>query len=508
MDIGSEVEVAVKKRLQDYLSEHEVEALNRVLKVFARCFLIGCSGRTILNALYLIVSRLGAKKRRNTGKIRLWDIIDWRFGMFLGGFSAGYKLLILIFSRFSVFQKPGLSSGDSNPSLTNNSNNNSNNTTNLRAGRKLSKRDKLARSTVTALTYPQANNAACLLAGAISGTSLLFIDSSERTTFALYGLTRAGEFFFRALAHTGRLPTWMTNFKHYDLLIMCLSACQILYCYVGHREALSPSYRNFLDKFGAKDVRVLNALEDKFRGWPRKVEDIKSFCVSQGLDPMYPFEIEDKFGCRMLHPRQACLEHTISFWIQGLRRGLWLYAPVHGVYTLLVLIAARRRRNRALRKVNEARREGITDSDAEKALAEVDASMPSLWTVFKKYLVNVGFSTMFLSTYCTIAWSAFCFMTQVVKEKRISHLRPTMLLPGLAALFETKPRRLELALYCLPRALEAFYNEQASFGYLPKVKNAEIGIFCLATAVFMCCFTQEPGSIKPSFLMVLNWLWT
>jgi len=343
MNVGQELEVVVKKRLQDYLSDYEIEALKRVLKVFARCFLLGCSGRTILNALYLIVSRLGAKKRRPNTKFRLFDIIDWRFGMFLGGFSAGYKLLILIFSRFSVFQKPGLPGGDSSPSLLTSTTPNSNNDDTQRRPRKISKRELLTRSTVTALTYPQANNAACLLAGAISGTSLLFIHPSERTTFALYGLTRAGEFFFRALAHTNKLPEWMTKFKHYDLLIMCLSACQILYCYVGHREALSPSYRNFLDKFGAKDVRVLNALEDKYRGWPLKVEDIKAFCVSQvfvvlslllffvsriedadsesdqGLSPMYPFEIEDKFGCRMLHPRQACLEHTISFWIQGER---------------------------------------------------------------------------------------------------------------------------------------------------------------------------------------------
>jgi len=62
-----------------------------------------------------------------------------------------------------------------------------------------------------------------------------------------------------------------------------------------------------------------------------------------------------------------------------------------------------------------------------------------------RYLVNVSFSAMFLSTYCTIAWSMFCFVTQVANEKRQPyHLRTAMLLPGIAAIFETKPRRLEL----------------------------------------------------------------
>jgi len=266
-------------------SKQEIEALKRVLKVFARCFLLGCSGQTLVNVLYLIIAQLTKKKPQQPGisssssriELRsLLGLVAWRFGMFLGGFSAGYKLLILIFSRFSIFQKKNQTVGSSSESEVDNLDLQTYGDVERHSHRKM-----LTQSTTTALTYPQANNAACLLAGAISGTSLLFLNPSDRSTFALYGLTRAGEFFFRALAHTNKLPEFMTRFEHYDLLIMSLSASQILYCYVFNREALSPTYRHFLDKFGAKDVRVLNAIKAAYRSEPLKFDEIRSFCVSQ-----------------------------------------------------------------------------------------------------------------------------------------------------------------------------------------------------------------------------------
>jgi len=44
------------------------------------------------------------------------------------------------------------------------------------------------------------------------------------------------------------------------------------------------------------------------------------------------------------------------------------------------------------------------------------------------------------------------------------------ILGGLAVLLETPSRRMELALYCLPRAIESFWKCGAKFGYWPNIK--------------------------------------
>ena len=57
--------------------------------------------------------------------------------------------------------------------------------------------------------------------------------STERRTFVLFTLVRAAEFLSRFGAISGHLPSWIVNFRFWDVLVMSLSAMQILFSYVA-----------------------------------------------------------------------------------------------------------------------------------------------------------------------------------------------------------------------------------------------------------------------------------
>ncbi len=84
---------------------------------------------------------------------------------------------------------------------------------------------------------------------------------------------------------------------------------------------------------------------------------------------------------------------------------------------------------------------------------------------------------------------------------------------GLATLAEKKSRRMELAHYCLARAVESFALCLTSWGYvrgdrLPK--RTDIIIFSAATAAIMHCYSDSHGKhrdvFKSKYLNVLDFV--
>ena len=84
---------------------------------------------------------------------------------------------------------------------------------------------------------------------------------------------------------------------------------------------------------------------------------------------------------------------------------------------------------------------------------------------------------------------------------------------GLATLAEKKSRRMELAHYCLARALESCALCLASWGYvrgdrLPK--RIDVVIFCAATGAIMHCYSDSHGKhrdvFKSKYLNVLDFV--
>lgn len=190
---------------------------------------------------------------------------------------------------------------------------------------------------------------ASLVSGAGAGLSIALLPPRERRTVVLYALVRAAEFAGRTALLTGRVPAPLARFQHWDVLIMCLSAMQILFSYVAcphvrawslrlvslcrvsclcvclvsrvssclcvvslslspppRRAALSAppqtldgSYLHFLRQHGAKDPRALKAIEQWFRRQPWNAADVAAVCQHAAIAvPQY----EHFSPCMFTHP--------------------------------------------------------------------------------------------------------------------------------------------------------------------------------------------------------------
>ena len=131
------------------------------------------------------------------------------------------------------------------------------------------------------------------VAGFVGGALFSSIDEDVRNAvFVLWVIIRA-------------LRAVLPSVPYGDVVIMSLSASQILSAYVHKPWLNSASYAAFLNKFGAK---TLDQLSEYREG--------KGHCRSDLL-------------CSSIHDGQSCSTHFITFFWDGIFRAVPLYVPVH-----------------------------------------------------------------------------------------------------------------------------------------------------------------------------------
>jgi len=295
-------------------------------------------------------------------------------------------------------------------------------------------------------------------------------------------------------------------------LLMCLSASQILYSYIFERDTLDPPYRAFLIYHGAKDVRVINSVAEHKKGHPLQIEPLRTYCDLHNLNlDQVVSEVERNYVCSAVHPHMSCHMHFLSFVRDGFLRALPLYVPLHAITALIVLYSKRHqlldRYFRASHKKPPSREEIAENKDVRKARARI------LFTTLLRFLFNTARSCLFLGTYCGLAWYHGCLLTRVLDPSRMKPrvLRITLCVSGLASWIEEKSRRMELAMYCLPKAIESGMKNLQKYHLLPrwmsKIKHVDIVLFCVAFAATIFCYQNEAKSVKPTYFSVMEWLW-
>lgn len=71
---------------------------------------------------------------------------------------------------------------------------------------------------------------------------------------------------------------------------------------------------------------------------------------------------------------------------------------------------------------------------------------------------------------------------------------------GFATLFEKKSRRMELALYCVCRAVEAYFECLVEWGLVKRPKlRLDIAFFSLACGAIMHCYSDDEGKHRDTF---------
>ena len=85
------------------------------------------------------------------------------------------------------------------------------------------------------------------------------------------------------------------------------------------------------------------------------------------------------------------------------------------------------------------------------------------------YILGTLRSAIFLTCYVTTAWSVPCLFRHLRGREERWMYYVNGIIAGLMVLIEVPGRRLELGLYCLPRALESFWNSFIMKGYVKHV---------------------------------------
>ena len=127
--------------------------------------------------------------------------------------------------------------------------------------------------------------------------------------------------------------------------------------------------------------------------------------------------------------------------------------------------------------------------------------------VLKSFLKGFMRSVMMLSVYCMIFRYGLC-QTKNLRQK-VDSLNP--IIAGFSATFsilwEPANRRVELALYLVPRFLEALWNFFLRRGIVKNIRNGEVIFFAVAMAIICYCYQNEEESIKPTYLGIFKKFW-
>lgn len=320
------------------------------------------------------------------------------------------------------------------------------------------------------------------LAGALAGPTLLLTGRHiTHTSLALYVLLRG----ITLLIRCGNLPEaarWKrilltpTRWPHGDVLMMCVATAQLGYSWIVLPSTLPVSYVRFLNKHGGKDLVYLDAV--------REMCQMKRMASPLDSLKQTPFKNFSKpIPCDFLHPGSSCSGHTIKFLPEAYARALPVYLPVYIVPAILV------HRNKLL--------------SADKAAIEI-------WV---KVIKGALRSSAFLALYCALAWRGACAGFQLTKVTSGRIIAASCWVAGLATLVEKKSRRMELALYCSSRAIEAFALTMVAKGWVSSSRiprRLDVIMFSLATAAICHCYSDRYGArrdvFKSKYLAVFDFI--
>jgi len=313
------------------------------------------------------------------------------------------------------------------------------------------------------------------VAGSVAGLSLLLDEKSRRTSIALYISTRALEFVYVYLMRRGMLP----NIPHGDALVMAISSSQILYALLREQDTLSKSYYSFLlthggfSKYGDLAKPYLLSLSNTTYDRPTDLTPLKHLLTD------YPLPFEELNNSpniikthALSHPHtDSCTMGSVHFLMEAMPRSLKLYVPLNVLMGLLF------RYKLLLKRPDQF--------------------------LLKTALSSLR-SSIFLSLYCANGYFTPCHFRNLLKKDYNFVYYLNGFISGLAVLIEQKPRRLELAMYCLPRALESFWNSLIKWGYVKNIKNGEVIYYSIAMGALMSIYQNEPDNLNSAYRAVMT----
>ncbi|XP_057778511.1 uncharacterized protein LOC130997263 [Salvia miltiorrhiza] len=305
-----------------------------------------------------------------------------------------------------------------------------------------------------------------ILAGAVSGLSILALDdSSRRRTLALYLLARLAQCAYNSAKSKNKFHLWGSHWNHGDTLLFAIACAQVMYSFVMRPESLPKSYQDFIQKTGPVAAPVYKAVRECCRGSPVDVASLAAYLSGRTSSDVKLDKFPELIPCSVIHPdTKSCLVHNANAAKATFRKTFPLYFSL--TFVPFVVLRLQKFMDAPVRTCRNA-------------------------------VTNAVRSTSFLSAFVGIFQGVICLHRKVALK---DHKLVYWLAGGLSALsvlLEKKARRGELALYVLPRAGESLWYILVNRRLLPDIKNAEVALFCACMGGIMYYLEQEPDTMAP-----------
>merc|ERR1712166_561513 len=111
---------------------------------------------------------------------------------------------------------------------------------------------------------------------------------------------------------------------------------------------------------------------------------------------------------------------------------------------------------------------------------------------------KIAFSSAVLGSFVGINHGCICLVRNLRKYGESSGVLLGCALCGLSILFEQKRRRLDLALYVAPLALQSWWRKLEAHGFVQSVQHFEKLLLAVSLGIVMHCNEHAPGSVRPS----------
>ncbi|GKV45506.1 hypothetical protein SLEP1_g52578 [Rubroshorea leprosula] len=306
-----------------------------------------------------------------------------------------------------------------------------------------------------------------ILAGSVAGLSVLALDdSSRRRTLALYLLARVAQCAYNSAKSKNKFHLWGSHWRHGDSLLFALSCAQIMYAFVMRPETLPKSYHDFIQKTGPVAAPVYKAVRESCRGGPVDIVSLSAYLSTKRKSEILKLEeFPSIIPCSVIHPdTDSCLAHNAYAASATFRKTFPLYFSLTFVPFVILHL------------------QKFMDSPAR-----------TCWNAVK----GAVRSTAFLSAFVGIFQAVICMHRKVASK---DHKLVYWIAGGISALsvlLEKKSRRAELALYVLPRAGDSLWSILVNRHLIPKIRNAEVALFCACMGGIMYYLEHEPDTMAP-----------
>lgn len=319
------------------------------------------------------------------------------------------------------------------------------------------------------------------IAGFASGIALCAVNDPEsKRTMSLYFFARLLQCVYNFLKRNGHFNKILPKFEHYDSLLFMLSTAQVMYAWVTRRFALPPSYARFITKTGPIHQPVLDTVESIHTRGASVDKTLPN--LSKYLSKYYPsnkvntlvsdIQKTHRVNCDVLHPMESSCTHNFARVTTDVSKKIF---PLYGVLTLVSLVLLKRK----------------------KMLTHPISSI-------SQGLFNVFRSTAFLSLFVSSYQYLICGQRKITTglEHRFIYWLSGFIAAS-SIFIEQKPRRSELALYVLPRGLDALYLILQRRKWLSTVPFGELLLFCLSLSGIMVANFHDRESLGslPRFVL-------